>query len=255
VWTQYSGVQENTESGSSIYNAVLGRVEKRFSSGFSLMGNYTFSKCLGMPWQDEFNSHVDMHLDRGHCAEDITHLFTANGIYELPFGQGKAFLNKGAIVNALVGGWKVAGIAQLRTGPWETLSSNQNIGFFDTAEPDLTGPVNNHSLHGGLGRNGKLGPYFNTQNVQALNGVGFLTQGHAGWHNVQTPGSQNYDLSGYKGWKFGDLLNLTFRADFFNAFNRVNFDPEATSTNASNFGFVSSANAAREIQFSLRLDF
>jgi len=255
VWTQYSGVQENTESGSSIYNAVLARVEKRFSSGFSLTGNYTFSKCLGMPWQDEFNSHVDLHLDRGHCAEDITHLFTANGIYELPFGQGKPFLNRGAIVNAFAGGWKVAGIAQLRTGPWETLSSNQNIGFFDTAEPDLLGPVNNHSLHGGLGRNGRLGPYFNTQNVQALNGVGFETQGDAGWHNVQTPGSQDYDLSGYKGWKFGDLLNLTFRADFFNAFNRVNFDPEATSTNNSNFGYVSSANAAREIQLSLRLDF
>jgi hypothetical protein len=255
VWTQYSGVQENTESGSSIYNAVLGRVEKRFSSGFSLMGNYTFSKCLGMPWQDEFNSHVDLHLDRGHCAEDITNLFTANGIYELPFGQGKAFLNRGAMVNALAGGWKVAGIAQLRTGPWETLSSNQNIGFFDTAEPNVLGPVNNHSLHGGLGRNGRLGPYFNTQNVQGLNGVGFETQGDAGWHNVQTPGSQDYDLSGYKGWKFGDQLNLTFRADLFNAFNRVNFDPEATGTTASNFGYVSSANAAREIQLSLRLDF
>jgi hypothetical protein len=255
VWTGFSGVQENTESGSSIYDAVVGRVEKRFSSGFSLMGNYTFSKCLGMPWQDEFNAHVDMHLDRGHCAEDITDLFTANGIYELPFGRGKAFLNKGNLTNAVVGGWKVAGIATLRTGPWITLAGNQNVGFFDQSWPDVTGPVNNQSLHGGLGRNGRLGPYFNTQNVVNVSGIGVTAQGNAGAHNLQTPGSEDYDLSGYKGWKFGERCNLTFRADLFNAFNRVNFDTEQNNVTNSNFGYVSSANAAREIQLSMRFDF
>jgi outer membrane receptor protein involved in Fe transport len=255
IWTQYSGVQENTESGSSIYNALIGRAEKRFSSGFSLMANYTFSKCLGMPWQDEFNAHIDMHLDRGHCAEDISDLFTANGIYELPFGRSKAYLNNRALTDAFVGGWKVAGIAQLRTGPWETLGSNQNVGFFDNSLPNVIGPVNNHSLHGGLGRHGRLGPYFNTQNVVPVHGIGVTAQGNSGNHNTQTPGSENFDLSGYKGWKFTESSNLTFRADFFNAFNRVNFDPEQTNSTNSNFGYVSSANAAREIQLSLRFEF
>lgn len=50
AWSNYSGVQENTASGSSNYHGLIGRVEKRFSSGFSVMGNYTFSKCLGMPY-------------------------------------------------------------------------------------------------------------------------------------------------------------------------------------------------------------
>jgi len=249
----YSGVQENQLTGTSNYHGLSGRLEKRFSSGFSLMANYTFSKCLGTPYQDEFTWHVNMHLDYSHCTEDINDIFTANGIYELPFGHGKMLLNNGTLMNALVGGWKVAGISSLRTGPWTTLGSQQNIGFFDGALPDVTGSINNHSLHGGLGKNGKLGPYINTQNVTNLSAVGI--QGASGVHNVQNPGSEDFDLSGYKGWKFGDTANLTFRADAFNAFNRVNFQTVSTYDLASNFGMVSAANAAREIQLSLRFDF
>jgi hypothetical protein len=249
----YSGVQENQLTGTSNYDALIARAEKRFSSGFSATVNYTWSKCLGTPYQDEFAWHVNMHLDYGHCTEDINDIFTANGIYELPFGRGKPYMSRGALVDAFVGGWKIAGIATLRTGPWTTLGSQQNIGFFDGGLPNLTGPVNNHSLHSGLGRNGKLGPYINTQNVMNLSAVG--VQGNSGTHNVQNPGYQDYDLSGYKAWKFGDLANLTFRGDFFNAFNRVNFQSVSTYDLAPNFGMVSSAYAAREIQLSLRLDF
>jgi len=249
----YSGVQENQESGTSNYHGLIGRVQKRFSSGFSATANYTWSKCLGTPFQDEFTWHVDMHLDYSHCTEDINSIFTANGIYELPFGHGKMFLSTGTLADAIVGGWKLAGISTLRTGPWTTLGSQQNIGFFDGALPDLTGPINSKSLHGGLGRSGKLGPYINTKNVQNLSAVG--VQGTSGTHNVENPGSQDYDLSGYKGWRFGERGTLTFRADLFNAFNRVNFKSVSTYDLASNFGDVSSAYDAREIQLSLRLAF
>jgi hypothetical protein len=249
----YSGVQENQETGTSNYDALIGRVEKRFSSGFSAAANYTLSKCLGTPYQDEFAWHVDMHLDYSHCTEDINDIFTANGIYELPFGHGKMFLNSGTVADEVLGGWKIAGISTLRTGPWTTLGSQQNIGFFDGGLPDLNGPVNNHSLHGGLGRNGKLGPYFNTQNVINLSAVG--VQGDSGPHNVENPGYQDYDVSAYKTWKFGENPSLSFRADFFNIFNRVNFGSVSTYDLASNFGDVSSAYPAREIQLSMRFTF
>jgi hypothetical protein len=194
-----------------------------------------------------------MHLDYSHCTEDINSIFTANGIYELPFGQGKMFLNNGTFTNAVVGGWKFAGIATLRTGPWTTLGSQQNIGFFDGALPDLKGPVNNQSLHGGLGRNFRLGPYINTQNVVNISAVG--VQGYSGTHTLENPGYQDYDVSAYKSWKIGEQPTLTFRADFFNVFNRVNFGSISTYDLANNFGDVSSAYDPREIQLSLRFSF
>jgi hypothetical protein len=69
------------------------------------------------------------------------------------------------------------------------------------------------------------------------------------------PGSENFDLSGYKSWKYGDRYNLTMRGDFFNAFNRVNFNTVDSSISDTTFGNVTSAGAAREIQLSLRLAF
>ena len=249
----YSGVQENQFSGTSNYDALIARAEKRFSSGFSAAVNYTWSKCLGTPYQDEFAWHVNMHLDYSHCTDDINDIFTANGIYELPFGHGKMFANHSTVADEIIGGWKFAGISTLRTGPWTTLGSQQNIGFFDGGLPNLSGPVNNHSLHAGLGRNGRLGPYINTQNVVNLSAVG--VQGLSGIHTLENPGSQDYDLSVYKTWRLGERPTLDFRTDFFNAFNRVNFGAISTYDLASNFGDVSNANAAREIQLSMRFSF
>jgi hypothetical protein len=251
----WNGVQENTMSGSSFYSGLVARVEKRYSSGFSLLGSYTFSKCLGWPWQDVFSWHpLDMGLDRGHCQEDMNHVLVANSIYELPFGHGKQFLNNSsAISDAFLGGWKVAAIASLHSGTWSTLGSSQSLGIFVNALPNVTGSVNNPSLHGGLGKNGKLGPYFNTENVQPVTAVG--VQGNSSVQSVSGPGSADWDLSGDKTWRFAERYGLTFRADVFNAFNRVNFYGLDTGVNDSKFGYVQSANAARQIQLSLRFAF
>jgi hypothetical protein len=250
----WNGVQENTNSGSSAYNGLVARVEHHYSSGFSLLGSYTFSKCLGWPWQDVFSWHpLNMRLDRGHCQEDMKQNLEANTIYELPFGRGKMFLNKGGLTNAVVGGWKVAAIASLHSGPWETLGSNQSLGIFVNALPNVTGPVNNSSLNGGLGKHGKLGPYFNTNNVQPVTAVG--VQGNSSVQSVYAPGSADWDLAGDKTWKFAARFGLTFRADVFNAFNRVNFNGLDTGVNDTRFGYVQGAGPAREIQLSLRVDF
>ncbi|WP_161557654.1 carboxypeptidase regulatory-like domain-containing protein [Acidisarcina polymorpha] len=250
----WNGVQENTSSGSSFYSALFLRAEHRYSSGFSVLGNYTFSKCLGYPWQDVFSWHpLNLRLDRGHCQEDLNQNLVANAIYELPFGKGKAYLNQGGIVNALAGGWKAAVIASLHSGYWSTLGSNQNLGIFVNALPDVTGPVNNSSLHSGLGKNGRLGPYFNTGNVVPVTAE--AVQGNASVQSLQNPGYADWDISAYKGWTFADRYTVDFRGDFFNAFNRANFYGLDAGVNDARFGLVTNANAAREIQLSLRFTF
>jgi hypothetical protein len=113
--------------------------------------------------------------------------------------------------------------------------------------------VNNSSLNGGLGKHGKLGPYFNTNNVQPVTAVG--VQGNSSVQSVYAPGSADWDLAGDKTWKFAARFGLTFRADVFNAFNRVNFNGLDTGVNDTRFGYVQGAGPAREIQLSLRVDF
>ena len=250
----WNGVQENTNSGSSFYSGFVLRAEHRYSSGFSVLGNYTFSKCLGYPWQDVFSWHpLNLDLDRGHCQLDLNQNLVANGTYELPFGQGKRYLNNGGLINQAVGGWKVAAIASLHSGPWETLGSNQNLGIFVNALPDVTGPVNNSSLHSGLGKHGKLGPYFNTQNVVPVTAE--AVQGNASVQELQTPGSADWDISGFKDWSYAERYTLEFQAQAFNVFNRANFNSLDTNVNDTRFGLLQAADAGREIQLSLRFSF
>ena len=254
-YTNYAGaIQENLNAGTSSYNALAARVERRFTNGFSLLGSYTYSKCLGTPWQDQFAWHpLDLSKDYGHCTYDQNQRLSVNSVYELPFGKGKQMLNHGGWIDQFAGGWQASVIATFYTGPWLTLGSSQNLGSFVNTLPEVTGPVNNGSLHGGLGKHGKLGPYFNTQNVTPITTLG--VQGNAGVSDIETPGSATWDISGFKTWRVRDRYGLTFRADFFNAFNRVNFYNLDTGSTDTNFGYVSAANPPREIQFSLRAAF
>ena len=250
----WNGVQENTNSGSSFYSGLVLRAEHRYSSGFSVLGNYTFSKCLGYPWQDVFSWHpLNLDLDRGHCQLDLNQNLVANATYELPFGSGKRFLNTGALLNQAVGGWKVAAIASLHSGPWETLGSNQNLGIFVNALPNVTGAVNNSSLHSGLGKHGRLGPYFNTQNVVPVTAE--AVQGNASVQEVSTPGAADWDISGFKDWTYAERYTLEFQAQAFNIFNRANFNSLDTNVNDPRFGLVQAADFGREIQLSLRFSF
>jgi outer membrane receptor protein involved in Fe transport len=250
----WAALQENANVGSSNYHGLVASVEHHYSSGFSVLGSYTFSKALGVPWQDQFTWHpLDLAKDRGHVAWDMNQNLTINAIYELPFGRGKKWANNGRLTDEFVGGWKLSTIAAFRSGPWLTLGSDQSLGTFVNSLPNVTGAVNNSSLHGGLGKNGKVGPYFNTQNVEAITTVGL--QGNAGVGNLQSPGSAKWDISADKTWSLIENCKLTFRADVFNAFNRVNFYNLSTDVNSSTFGNVTSAQDARIFQLSARFAF
>jgi hypothetical protein len=84
------------------------------------------------------------------------------------------------------------------------------------------------------------------------------TWGNAGYNFLDAPGYLDRDLSAVKNTKLTEKVNLQFRAEFFNAFNRANFGFPNTSVTepvSSNplLGVISSAGAGREIQGVLRL--
>ncbi len=251
---QWNGIQENLDAGNSDYNAVFGRIVRQFRNGFSLTAAYTYSKCFSDPWQDEFDWHpLDLKLDWGHCAYSLDQNFTANAVYQLPFGKGRQFMNQGGWSDAVLGGWEVSGIASALSGAWLTLGgAGQNLGLFVNSLPNVTGPVNHTSLFSGIGKNGKIGPLFNTANVTPETATG--VQGNASVQNIASPGWQDYDVSADKSWKV-QQYQLTFRGDFFNVFNHPQFTGLDTGVDDATFGDVTSANAAREIQLSLRFAF
>ncbi len=141
---QYQSVAENATNGtSSNYNAVMIKVQKRFAGGLSFLGNYTASKFItDSQWAaggfGAFPTVANNRaLDKGLYRFDIPQRLVLSYSYDLPFGKGKRFLNKGRALDLAVGGWNITGIQQYQSG-WPAAFA----GSFNTAIPTIASRAN-----------------------------------------------------------------------------------------------------------------
>jgi hypothetical protein len=250
----FAGVETWRSIGNSSYNAFTANLERRFSSGFSVLSNYTYSKSL----DDDSMGNDDLihqwplntHLDKGISDFDARQRFTGSVVWELPFGKGKPHLRSATgVLGWGVSGWQINGILQLQTGlPFSITETGDlaNVGFLGTERPNriangiLSNPSPNH--------------WFDTT-AYALQAAG--TFGNAARDTVYQNGTKNLDLSLFKNnYIFGERpWNLQFRAEFFDFFNNVNFGRPNAVINGPSFGVVTSAATPRQIQFALKFLF
>jgi hypothetical protein len=119
-----TGVANLLQNGARYnYNALQVELRRRFSRGLYFQANYTFQKTLtdaiGVTQArlDTFLDNENPQLDYSRAEYDSTHILNINGIYELPFGRGKAFFSDaGSWLDRFVGGWQVTGILKMATG-------------------------------------------------------------------------------------------------------------------------------------------
>lgn len=104
------------------YNSLQLEVRRRFTQGLYFQANYTYSKnitnAIGTG-QILFEPYLDFNnpdLDLQRADYDQTHVFNFNGIYQLPIGKGKMFLDRGGIVDRIFGGWELSGLVQWASG-------------------------------------------------------------------------------------------------------------------------------------------
>jgi hypothetical protein len=115
-----------TNGGRYNYNSLQVEFRRRFTQGLSLQANYTFQKILTdvTGSQSESNqTRVEPYLDNNNPnrdysrpAYDRTHTFNFNGLYEIPFGRGKRWLNEGGVVDKIVGGFQLSSIVNWSSG-------------------------------------------------------------------------------------------------------------------------------------------
>ena len=139
--------------GSSTYESLQAKIEKRFSNGFSFLGSYAFSKCLDGPGSEEGGSPA-YYLDnrnKGLCDFDVPHNFVTSYILELPFGKGRKFLaNAPRAVDLLLGGWQWQGINTLQSGVPYSVSINvdrANTGASPQRPNAIAAPVQPRDLN------------------------------------------------------------------------------------------------------------
>lgn len=266
------------------YDSVQFEVRRRLSKGLYFQANYTFSKNLTNAVgtsQALFDPYLDINnkdLDKQRADFDQTHVFNFNGIYQLPFGQGKRFLNWGGIGDKIFGGWEISGLAQWTSGAPITFIDTRGTynrggrSGRQTANSSLTADEI-RSLMGIYELNGNIywiNPSIINANGQASGGYGatpFSGQvffnvdpgqtGSLGRTVVNGPAYFNANAAVLKNIRFGENMRVQLRAEAFNLLNNTNFfnNTQFANINSASFGQVTSAGAPREIQFAARFEF
>src|SRR5262249_53611535 len=121
-----------TRNGFSNYHAFLARLERNFSGGLQFLIAYTFSKSIdnssfagniGAQPAQPANTYC-RSCERGLSYFDVPHRLAVSYVWNVPVGRGRHFLNRGGLLNSVIGGWQVTGITQMQTGnPWSMLIS------------------------------------------------------------------------------------------------------------------------------------
>ena len=135
-----------------------------------------------------------------------------------------------------------------------TTAQNLTNSFGGGSRPNVTA-----GCHGGISGSAqsRLNEWFNTSCFSQPAAFTFGSEGRVD-PNLRGPGIAQWDFSAFKNFPFGPegKVNLQFRAEFFNLFNRVQFGFPGQTFGTPQFGVVSSQeNLPRLVQFALRLGF
>ncbi len=237
----------------SAYHALQMSVERRFSD-LSFEANYTFSKSIDdysadpTPGQSSSLSNpLSRRWNRGLSDFDVRHRAVVSMVWALP-----RFSGRNAALRYAAGGWSLNGIFTAQSGrPFSVFSGRDNA--FSGIARDYADLAGSPYLPTDRARKDLLAQYFNPAAYTA-NAVG--TFGNAPRSHLIGPGLVSLDAAILKEFRVRERYATEFRAEFFNTFNRPNFNsPFATQNNPARFGRIESAADARVVQLGLKFLF
>ncbi|HLA13350.1 MAG TPA: TonB-dependent receptor [Pyrinomonadaceae bacterium] len=252
------------------YNALIVRLTRNFSKGFTFDGNYTFGKSIDTQSFELGAQQTDPSipsLNRGPSDYDVRHNLVLSALYNLPFFAR----NKGALGKVL-GGFELSGIVTAHSGfPWtpsvfgdeatdlngDGFRPDRPLAFLGGAIED---PSNQDFINGIFPRdathpNGGPDYFIITGNGPA--GIGRNSFRGPKYFSVDMSVAKTFGLPGF----LSETSNFEIRANFFNVFNRLNLAPIAQVSpntdiqNTGNFGRSTSGLAGRVVEFQGRFRF
>ena len=294
IGTLMAGVQAFTYEnslGDSEANAASVRLRKRLSNGFSVGGLYTFSKSIddassigggatsagstpglgaggtgavgggagasaGSGANGVAQNPLNLSAERGLSSFNQTHRFTADYLWELPFGHDKRWLTENTPWRAILGDWQWSGDWTLVSGlPFTPRFVNNadeiNGGTSGTLRPDL---VPGQAIQQ---PNPSIREWFNTaaftlpENSQGQ----IVGYGNARRNCIVGPGSKVFDMALTKVVPLNEGRTLEFRAQATNVFNIPNYSSIDTSMTSRTFGQVTAVGSMRQITMTARFRF
>lgn len=240
---QFSDITGNDPNGYSWYHSLQVRVERRFNRGFTYQLSYTWSKSMEAV---EYLNAGDFMPYEVVSGGDRTHRFTSSGIWEIPFGKGRAFGNTWhPVADFAFGGWQLGGVYQRQSGA--PLGFGNRI--FNGDLNNIVLPKDQRSVNQWFNVNAG----FNRITAQQL--ASNVRTFPIRFNGVRGPNQDRWDFSLIKNFKIKERFNTQFRAETFNAWNHPNLSGPNTDPTNANFGVITGQDATRSWQFALQVKF
>jgi hypothetical protein len=269
-YPQFTAVNSTTASGfDASYNSMEAKYQKRLQAGGTLLVAYTWSKNIGNAEKTQVNSrenqpgklqdYTNWRGERSLISYDVPQRLSISYVLDLPFGKGKRFLaNVGGPASKLISGWGLNGVTTLQKGfplalvaQPTTLSTNFGSG---TPRPNVAAGC---AKVPDASSQDRIYGWFNASCFSAPSTFGFGSESRTD-PNIRTAGINNWNAALFKNTALTERMNLQFRAEVFNAANRVQFNAPGNVFGTATFGIVSDVATQtdpRLIQLGLRLSF
>ena len=262
LYPQYSDIAMAMNDINSAYQSLQLSAQKQFSHGFTILANYTWAKSIDdWPYGQDIttvvsggNSPIPWYIpgrhqfDRGPSDFDRAQRFVASFVYDLP-----RLSNAPAALRYAAGGWGLTGIFTAQTGyPFTATYGKDASGT--ALSSDRTVQLSSNVY--GPGACGSAAPCVDWLLPSAFGAPAAGTYGNMGKGSLRGPNSIAYNGGLQKDFPLQhERAKLQFRAEYFNLFNRVNFNNPASSLSGAGFGTIKGAGDPRIGQLALKLLF
>ena len=252
-YTNFGDVLRRSNFGHSTYHSGTIKLEKRMSRGVTFITFYSYSKAIDSQDDDNAGSGVapiqNRSLEKARAGYDRNHRYSGHITYELPIGKGRRFLNKGGVLDYILGGYEIAWIQSLETGnPLSFSFANSPYNYYPTYVGSRRANVNGKpAIRDGWREVGT--DRFVTNNerpviqMDPFSYPAAFTPGNAGRNIVTGLPLVWSTCSAKKNFRFLERFVFQVRLDYNNVLKTFNFDPPTTTVDTRNpqsFGKISS---------------
>ncbi len=247
---RFAGIQVYDNIGKSWYHSLQTKAERRFSSGWSFLFAYAFSRSM---MQNQPSGEADALLpyspdwyNRGRTPFDFRHVQSTAVVWEVPFGRGKKIATDlHPVANFLLGGWQLSVWQRAQSGaPLSISAGTPSLGNGFTPRANVVGnpAIDNPSPSAWFNRSAFAAP---PQYAFGNSGIGL----------IEGPGAFSLDSNLSKNFHITESKYFQFRWEAFNLINRVNYGNPDTTLTSGNFGRITGAGSARYMQLGLKFLF
>ena len=271
-YAKTAGLNYLDAAGMADYEAMQVQFRQRLTHGAQFTFNYSLAHSMTNGAVNNLQSQGytpytlrNLRLNYQDSPFDIRSTFRVIGTYDLPFGKGKAFLNHGGIINAIVGSWTLGTVTAIQSGNpvqisggYATVSSaGSGVNFLNgltakqfQSDIDVQRTGSPYVQTFGsqfVGANGAANPtYFTPASTPGVFGQ---------WPFFRAPFWWASDLSATKSVPIHERFRFTLQATATNVFNHPDFGLGSLSILSTSFGRATPFSSPRNLELRVNVEF